>query len=121
MAVAKARLFSNRSTREAAEVAGVSKARVVQAAIVIDYAPDLADSVLAGATPLNDAYAEARRRKDAAESEEAKFARLQEQAPDIAAMVQAASQGVANAEAALTVAQNTLAAHEELLAKVDAA
>lgn len=84
MAVAKARLFSNRSMRETAEIAGVSKARVVQASTVCDFAPDLADAVLAGVTPLNDAYAEARRRKEAAETDEAKFARLRDADADLA-------------------------------------
>lgn len=48
MAVARARLFSNRSMREVAETTGVSKARVVQANTILGYAPDLADAVLAG-------------------------------------------------------------------------
>jgi hypothetical protein len=55
MAVAQARLFSNRSMQEAADTVGSSKVRVVQAVTVLDYTPDLADAVLGGATPLNDA------------------------------------------------------------------
>jgi hypothetical protein len=65
----------------------VSHQRVHQSLLVVQFAPDLADSVLAGATPLNDAYAEARRRKDAAETDEAKFARLRDADPDLAEKV----------------------------------
>jgi ParB-like nuclease family protein len=88
MAVARACLFSKQTMRSLADAARLSAARIAQAKTVVEFAPDLADAVLAGVTPLNDAYAEARRRKEAAESEEAKFARLQSDAPDIAAMVQ---------------------------------
>ena len=69
-AVAKARLPSNsQSTREAAKASGLSKGRVWQASVVLEYAPDLADLVLAGTVALNDAYTEAQERKAAAESE----------------------------------------------------
>ena len=61
--------------REAAVAAGTSPARLAQASTVLQYAPDLADAVLAGATPLDTAYAEARRRKDAASSVEAQMTR----------------------------------------------
>lgn len=83
MAVAKTRLVSNRSAAAAAETVGVSKARVVQASTVLNYAPDVADSVLTGATSLDSAYEIARRRKDAASSVEDKMARLRQIAPDL--------------------------------------
>ena len=63
MAVAKARLVSKQTMRAAAETGGVSAARVSQANAVIEYAPELVDSVLTGATPLDDAYVLARRRR----------------------------------------------------------
>jgi hypothetical protein len=75
MASARVRLVSNQSVRQAANVAGVSHARVVQAAMVLQWAPELADAVLNGAEPLDRAYevaadrkakAEARRRQDLA-------------------------------------------------------
>ena len=69
MAVAKARLLSNRSFRDVAETANISKARVVQASAVIEYASDIADSVLVGVTPLNNAYQIAQTRKKDADSE----------------------------------------------------
>ena len=62
VAVAKVRLLSSQSTREAAANASISQARVFQADIVLRFAPELADQVLAGELPLNDAYAEARGR-----------------------------------------------------------
>ena len=63
MAVAKARLLSSQSTREAAKAmllssmsenktaqqTGVNRTRIYQARQVLEYAPDVADSVLAGA------------------------------------------------------------------------
>lgn len=66
----------------------VSAGRIAQVNTVLDDAPDLADAVLSGALPLNDAYEEARRRKEEAESDEAKFPRLQSTHPEIAVMVQ---------------------------------
>lgn len=68
MVAAKARrLVSNRSTQEAAKGAETSKARVVQAAVVLDYAPDLADEVQTGTRSLDDAYKVARRNKERAD------------------------------------------------------
>ena len=89
MAVARAQCFlKKQSLRSVAGDGGVSYAQVSYAKTVIEYAPDLADAVLSGATPLNDAYNEARQRKQAAETEESRFARLRIGAPDLAAMVQ---------------------------------
>jgi enoyl-[acyl-carrier-protein] reductase (NADH) len=55
MAVAKARLLSNQSTRSMAKDAGASQVRVVQANVVLQLAPELADGVMAGTEPLNEA------------------------------------------------------------------
>jgi len=63
---------------------GVSKTRVGQAAVVVEYASDLVEAVLSGPMALNDAYAEAQRRKAAADSEEGKKERLGKQAIDLA-------------------------------------
>jgi hypothetical protein len=41
----------------------VSQTRVAQASVVLEYASDMADGVLSGATALNDAYEEAQNRK----------------------------------------------------------
>lgn len=88
MVVAQARLISKQQTqREAAASAGVNAGRVGQAEAVLTHAPDLADAVQAGATSLDEAYAEARKRKEAARSHTARLAELQAAAPDLATLV----------------------------------
>lgn len=64
------RLFNNRSASKTGNAADVSKATIVQANVVLDYAPDLAAQVKAGTTPLNAAYETAKQRKKASESSE---------------------------------------------------
>jgi prolyl-tRNA editing enzyme YbaK/EbsC (Cys-tRNA(Pro) deacylase) len=59
MAVARAQFESNRTQLEAAREVGTSQARVSYANVVLEHAPDLAAGVLAGARPLDDAYATA--------------------------------------------------------------
>lgn len=98
MAIARAFLLSKRGEQgQAAKDHGVSQARVSQAATVLEYAPELADGVMAGA-PLNDAYEVARARKveaearaadsrAAAEVVEMKLARVREQAPDLLELI----------------------------------
>ncbi len=54
---------------------GVSASGVSKALLVIEHAPELADAVMAGTVPLNDAYAEAKQRKEAKESREEKTRR----------------------------------------------
>lgn len=71
MVTAKARLLSNQTVRDAARVSGVSHARVVQSSVVLEYRSDLADDVIAGTLPLNDAYAQAKARKDGKDTAEA--------------------------------------------------
>jgi ParB/RepB/Spo0J family partition protein len=89
MAVARVRLVSNQAStvRSAAQAAGISHARVVQAGLVIQFAPDLADSVLSGAASLDAAYQTAQQRKHASEGEEARFARLKAASPELATEV----------------------------------
>ncbi len=94
MALARMRLLSNQSSRDIAVAGAVSQTRVVQASMVIDHAPELANAVMAGTMPLNDAYAEARQRKEATESREDQARRaerdlalLRAQAPDLADLV----------------------------------
>jgi hypothetical protein len=53
MAAAKMRVVSTQSQREVARLSNVSQARIKQAATVLQFAPDLADAVIAGATPLD--------------------------------------------------------------------
>ena len=84
IAVAKVRLLGKQSVREAGDQANVSAARVTQAGIVLRFAPELGDQVLAGKVSLNDAYAEARVRKSAAETRDEKMERLRNEAPNLA-------------------------------------
>lgn len=79
--------FDNLSQPELSVYLRIDQPRVAEARLVIDYAPDLVDGVIAGSPPLYKAVEEARRRKQAAESEEARLARLQAEAPDLAALV----------------------------------
>ena len=60
MVTARARLFSKHSMRSAGDASGVSPARIAQANVVLEYRPDLADDVIAGTLPLNNAYAQAK-------------------------------------------------------------
>lgn len=63
-AIVAARLASTESVlqHQAATVAGVSKQHVSNATTILDYAPDLADKILAGA-PFASAYEEAKQRR----------------------------------------------------------
>lgn len=67
MAVARAQIFFKNRQTDAARATGVSQSRIAYASTVLRYAPEIADSVLAGATPLNIAYETAKARKQAEE------------------------------------------------------
>ncbi len=58
------------SLREVANRHDVNRERVRQADAVLDHAEELADAVMAGTVPLNDAYAEAKQRKEQRQSRE---------------------------------------------------
>ncbi len=75
MAVALLRIGSGCYFVTAARNYDVNRTRIVQATAVLEHAPELADAVMAGTVPLNDAYAEARQRKEAKESREEKASR----------------------------------------------
>jgi hypothetical protein len=77
-------IFANK----AAALYGVSENHLTRASVVLKYADELADDVMEGTSSLTDAYEEAKRRKEAAESDESRFAVLQRDAPDLAVMVQ---------------------------------
>ncbi len=55
--------------------------------VVLEHAPDLADGVMSGATPLNDAYEKAQQRKKRAKSAESRLAILQIEDPQLATLV----------------------------------
>lgn len=84
MVAARAASVSKATKASAAKGAGVSAARVAQAATVLEFAPDLVDTVLAGALSLDKAYETARERKEKAQGVEAQLARLRSQDPELA-------------------------------------
>jgi ParB-like chromosome segregation protein Spo0J len=93
MAAAQVRLLSKQPMRAAAADAGTSAARVAQAAVVIEWAPELVDAVMAGGS-LNEAYQHALDRKherlDAAAHRERLRTYLDEQRTRHAAEIEAA-------------------------------
>ena len=64
MAVAHLCPETGQSVRDAADMAGVGKSRVSQANTVLRHAPELADAVMAGTISLDEAYKEAKQRKE---------------------------------------------------------
>jgi hypothetical protein len=74
---------------------------VAEAALVLDWAPDLADAIVSGAQPLSKAIETARDRKTEAERLKSKMDRLHDEAGDLAALVDEGRMGVDDAIAAL--------------------
>lgn len=97
--------------RDAAKVARIAKPRISEAIAVLDYAPDHADAVISGATPLHVALKVAHERKNAADSTEALLTKLRAEAPDLADQV---------VEGTLTL-REALAAHRERVETVRSA
>jgi ParB/RepB/Spo0J family partition protein len=122
MAVAKAKLFAtnNRQIDLAAEV-GVSQSRISYAVVVLQYAPDLADAVLAGAESLDKAYAAAQSLKQsraeqqaAATRAQADLQRLHHEAPDLADLVAEERMTLSEALAALRQRQDEERQHRDV-------
>ena len=80
MVLAKICPLNGQSVRKIAENSGLSKTRVAQARVVLQYAPSMSDMVLNGELPLNDAYRSAQEAKQTeqagSEREEAGAAKL---------------------------------------------
>jgi hypothetical protein len=66
---------------------GVVHQRVSDARLIIEWAPDLVDAVLAGGSIISEAVKEAQKRQAAASTEEAKLERLGNDAQDLADLV----------------------------------
>ncbi|MFD8897097.1 ParB N-terminal domain-containing protein [Streptomyces ardesiacus] len=75
---------TERSARSVSEQAGVSLGRIGQANTVLRYAPQLVDSVIAGAVGIDEAYQTAREKKAQADSAEAQLAKLRAEDPALA-------------------------------------
>jgi len=87
MIVAKACPVSGHSSRQAAKLGNVSKGRIAQASLVLEFAGELADGIIAGTTPLDQAHQIALDRKAAANTAERQMAKLEQFAPDLAELV----------------------------------
>lgn len=89
MVAAKANriIMIRQSTRQLAASNGLSHSQLGHANVVLDFAPDLVDPVIVGATPLDAAYKTAMERKKAGESDEALMAKLRFEHPDLAELV----------------------------------
>ena len=76
MVAAKICKLNLQTTRDAGKSIQISHTYIANASIVLEHAPELGDSVIAGEQPLNEAYAEAQKRKEAKQSDEFKIGRL---------------------------------------------
>ncbi len=93
MAVARLSNLDKTQVQAASEM-GVTQSRIAEATTILKHAAELADAVMAGTVPLNDAYAEAKQRKEAKASREEQAKRdardlalLRASAPDLADFV----------------------------------
>lgn len=80
----------------------VASAYVSQARTVLRWLPEIADLVMAGTKPLNEAYQEAHRLKEQADAEPPRLDRLRERAPDLADVVAEGRMSLVEAESAYT-------------------
>lgn len=87
MIAAKACPETGQTARQAGAQIGVSKSRIAQASVVLEWAPALAAPVIAGATSLDIAYKTACESKADADGDEAKLIRLRQEASDLADLV----------------------------------
>jgi len=77
----------NGDARKAVETTGFSVERLKQARSVLRHSRTMAESVLKGIIPLDDALATVKREEQYQQGDEAKLARLQQAAPDLADQV----------------------------------
>lgn len=102
-AMVMARLLetSKVTQQTASKQADISQQRISQARTILKHAPDLADSVISGFLPLDNAYEEARIRKGRADTYESRFNALKAEAPDLAELVVEERLGLEEAQVAL--------------------
>src|SRR5262245_47111678 len=87
MVVAKACPEKDQTDRRLAAITKISRNRINSARIILQYAPDLVDAVIAVSVSIDDAYQMALDRKAAANTTEKQLERLQAKAPDLADLV----------------------------------
>lgn len=108
MIAASACLETRQTVRDLAAQTGMTVSRIGHASVVIKHAPELVESVISGAQSLDDAYGEARKRKQAQQSSEDEAKRaikrldvLKNTAPELAEQVTEERMSLREAEAAL--------------------
>jgi hypothetical protein len=98
---------------------GVSSQYITEARTVLRWLPEIADGVMAGTKPLNDAYAEAKRLKEQEDAEPRRLERLRERAPDLASRVDD-GMALVEAESAFLTRQSTeRREHQALLSTIE--
>jgi ParB-like chromosome segregation protein Spo0J len=115
-ALLTAKLSTKLTTREAGTLSGTSREYISRARAVLDHAPDLANSILAGSISLDNAYEEARIRKGRADTYESRFNALKATAPDLADMVTDGQLNLEEAEAAEREREAQASRRKKLLA-----
>jgi ParB/Sulfiredoxin domain len=98
-----------RGAKKPSELEGIHEGRLSQARAVLRHSRSLAESVLKGITPLDAALAKVRQEQQFQQSDEAKLARLQKAAPDLAEQVNEERLKINEAIAALQVREQELA------------
>lgn len=78
----------------------VATGAVSEARTVLRWVPEIAELVMAGTKPLNEAYAEAQRLKEQADAEPKRLERLRVRAPDLADLVEMGQMRLTEAESA---------------------
>jgi ParB/RepB/Spo0J family partition protein len=115
-----AKVYSSRrdefgAKQQIATDSSISRKTISYAFTVLQYANELADLVLAGVMPLNEAHEKALERKAEADSEEGKMARLRKGASDLADLVAEDKMKLAEGLAAMKERENQSRKKAEIL------
>ncbi|MET4017760.1 hypothetical protein ACVWXQ_003019 [Bradyrhizobium sp. S3.14.4] len=123
-AMAYARIYPTQGTRgrgnkipKFGEFTGVTSQRVADARLILEWAPDLVDNVQNGSTIISEGVKEAKKRADAASTEEAKLDQLRNAAPDLADLVAEARMKLDEATAAAKERADSLIRQRKLVAE----
>lgn len=118
LVVAKSLLETNNTQEEAARLFGITRSRIAQAAMILDFAPDLVDDILGGSGKFDAAYDTAKERKQAQQQRANDAESIREEAPDLADAVAEESMTLADAKEALRRRQEDQA-RAERVAEID--
>jgi ParB-like chromosome segregation protein Spo0J len=117
---AKAARMNGIDHSAAARRTDLYRARIAEAGVVLEWAPDLADSIVAGVRPLSSALEIARDRKHEASELKAKMDRLHNEAADLRGLVDEERMSVDDAIAALDAREEKARQEEEARASEEA-